>query len=345
MTDIAIDLGLPMPAKPPKEMLSLRKLPDGRTEIRINHSSYSLVSLCRRKAHYALNRKLVLSNESAATLFGSAIHAALEVWYTAPRSSRRKGSAQCDDSTANMEAGLEPLPHGRCVRCAAMARFLEVALPLSGLEPSDKRSRRNGTSILDAYFSHYADDPFVVLSDDIGPIAERRVEMVLAEESDSRVVFFGTIDCVLHNELTNQIVITDHKTTSALGQDFMQRISPNFQYVAYTAAFRKLYPQHETRTFMSNGILVAKTKQTFMRQFTEVSDELMEEWRISILDTAYDWFARVQANGPYPMNSPSPCVEWGGCQYRTLCENPSSVRESIIAAQYEQKGIGPSHAS
>lgn len=339
MQDIAINLGLPMPERAPKEMLSLRKLPDGRTEIRINHSSYTLLSLCKRKAHYALGRGLINSSESPATLFGSAIHAALEVWYTSPRSSRRKGSSLCDDSVANMEAGLEPLPHGRCVRCAAMARFLEVAQPLSGLEPSDKRSRRNGTHILDGYFSHYADDPYVVLSDNIGPIAERRVELLLADESDSRVVFFGTIDCVLKDESTGQIIITDHKTTSALGQEFMQRISPNFQYTGYTKAFRSAYPEHNTRTFMSNGILVAKTKQTFLRQLTEVSDELMEEWRISLLDTAYDWWARVQAEGPFPMNSPEPCTHFGGCQYRALCENPASVRESIIQAQYAQRGI------
>ena len=337
MSHIPIDLGLPMPAKAPKEMLSQVKLPDGRTEIRINHSSYSLISLCKRKAYYALERKLVNNSESAATLFGSAIHAALEVWYTAPLSSRRKGSAECDDSVANMEAGLEPIPHGRCVRCAAQARFLEVAKPLASLEPSDKRSNRNGTSILDAYFSHYLDDPFVVLSDELGPIAERRVSMVLAEESDSRVVYFGTIDAVLKNEFTGQIVICDHKTTSALGQEFMQRINPNFQYTAYAAAFRKSYPQHDTRTFMSNGILVAKTKQTFMRQFTEISDDLINEWRTSILDTAYDWYARTQAQGPYPMNSPEPCTHFGGCQFRSICEVPASIKENIIEAHYGQK--------
>lgn len=337
MTEITLSQELNAP-RDPKEMLSIAPMPDGRTEIRINHSSYSLVSLCKRKAHYALQRGLVSNHESEATLFGRAIHAALEVWYSSPRTSRRSASPECDDSVALMESGQAPLPHGRCVRCSSQAAFLRVAEPLRALDPSSKRSLRNGTTILDAYFDHYADDPFVVLSDDIGPISERRLELVLAEESDSRVVFFGTMDTALKNEQSGHIVVTDHKTSSSLGQDFLQRISPNFQYVAYMAAFRKTYPQYDTRTFCSNGIAVLKTKTGFARQFVEIGDDMINEWRTSMLDVAYDWWARVQADGPYPMNAPDPCTQWGGCQYRIICETPHALQESVIAAQYTSRG-------
>ncbi len=339
MNHIDLALGAEMPVREAKEMLSTRNLPDGRTEIRINHSSYSLISSCKRKAHYALNRGLVSRHESEATLFGRAIHGALEVYYTAPRSSRRAGTSECDDSVANMEAGLEPLPHGRCVRCAAQARFLEIAEPLKALDSSEKRSRRNGTSILDAYFDNYSDDPFVVLSDELGPIAERRVEMVLAEESDSRVVYFGTMDCAMINEETKHVLLCDHKTTSSLGADFLGRISPNFQFAAYMAAFRREHPEYDTRTFMVNGLLVAKTKQSFARQFTEISDSLIAEWRESMLDTSYDWWARLKSEGPYTMNSPAPCGEWGGCQYKAICEVPGDLKESIISAQYNTQDM------
>lgn len=323
-----------------KEMLSLRTLADGRTEILINNSSYTLLSECKRKAHYALQRNLRKSDESAATLFGRAIHAGLEVWYSAPRSSRQRGSAVCDDSIALMEAGQAPIAHGACVRCAAIAAFLRIVEPLAGLEPSDKRSPRNGTTILDAYFDQYAEDPYVVLRDALGPVCERRVRIELTSLDDSVVTFFGTIDTVLQNEATKHVVVTDHKTTSALGSEFLQRISPNAQYTGYVAAFRANWPAHDTRTFMSNGLLVAKTKQTFMRQFTEVTDEQIDEWRTSLLDVAYDWWARTKADGPYPMTTPGPCTTWGGCQYRALCEAPSSIRESIIKAQYaEQKEL------
>jgi hypothetical protein len=326
-----------LPERDPKEMLSFRTLPDSRTEILINHSSYTLLSECKRKAHYALQRGLRQTNESAATLFGRAIHAGLEVWYTAPRSLRQRGSSVCDDSIALMECGQSPIPHGACVRCAAIAGFLRIVEPLRGLEPSDKRSPRNGTTILDAYFDQYADDPYVVLRDSLGPVSERRVRLQLTDLPDSCVTFFGTIDVVLQNEATKHVVVTDHKTTSALGSEFLQRIAPNAQYTGYVAAFRANWPESATRTFMSNGLLVAKTKQTFARQFTEVTDEHIEEWRESLLDAAYDWWARVKAGGSYPMTTPGPCTTWGGCQYRALCESPSSIRESVIKAQYENQ--------
>lgn len=334
LVDVSALNALQAPQREAKEMLSLRKLPDGRTEIRINHSSYSLLSLCKRKAHYALERRLSAQHESEALIFGRAVHTALEVWYTAPRTSRSKGSAECDDSVALMESGQAPLPHGSCMRCAAQAAFLKVAEPLRGLEVNSKRSLSNGTHILDAYFDNYADDPFVALQDKLGPICERRVEFVLEDASDARVVFFGTLDMALRNESSGHIVVCDHKTTSALGQDFLQRIDPNFQYINYLAAFRHTWPEHSTRTFMSNGILVAKTKTAFARQFVEIDDARIAEGREALLDVAYDWWARTKNNGPYPMNAPDPCNQWGSCQYRTICTTPVQLRESVIAAQY-----------
>lgn len=340
MTEITLEGShAAMPVREPKEMWSTRVLPDGRTELRINYSSYALMNLCKRKAHYALERKLISNHESPATLFGRAIHGALEVWYCAPRDSRRSASAECDDSVALMESGQEPLQHGRCVRCAAQARFLEISEPLKHLEPSDKRSRRAGTAILDAYFDHYADDPFTVLCDSIGPVSERRLELVLAEESDSRVVFFGSMDCALKNERTGHIVLVDHKTTSSLGLDFISRINPSAQFRGYMAAFRAAYPQFDTRTFMVNGIQVAKTKQSFLRQFVEIDDGAIAEWREAMLDSAYDFWARSQAGGPYPLVASDACSSWGSCQYRSICEVPSTLREGIIKAQYQDLGV------
>lgn len=334
---IPISLQAPIVApREPKEMLSYRKLPDGRTEIRINYSSASLISLCKRKAQYALSRKLVSNLESEATLFGRAIHAGLEVWYAAPRESRRGGTSMCDDSVALMESGAEPLAHGQCVRCSAQAAFLRTSEALSVLDSGDKRSRRAGTAMLDAYFDHYVDDPFVVLRDALGPICERKVELVVYEDSQTRVVFFGTIDTVLLNERTNHIVVCDHKTTSSLGQEFIQRIDPNNQYRGYMAAFHAIWPTHGTRTFMSNGLQVAKTKTAFARQFVEIDDAAVAEWREWLLDIAYDWYHRTEHSHSFPMSAPDPCTQWGGCQYRAICTTPVSLRENVIRAQYEE---------
>lgn len=325
-----------LPTREGKEMLSKRKLADGRSEIRINHSSYSLIALCKRKAHYALNQGLVSRQESAATLFGRAIHAALEVWYSAHPGSRKRMTNVCDDSFALMESGQEPVAHGRCIACSSAYAFLQIARPLESLGSQDKRSLRNGLAILEAYFSTYADDPFTAMSDDLGPLCERMLAMPVYEDAQVRIVFFGTLDAVLKNTQTGQILLCDHKTTSALGQDFLQRIRPNWQYVAYTAAFRHNYPEVDTRLFMSNGILVAKTKTSFARQFCQVDDGIIADWRESLVDVVMDWDKRVSTTNLFPMTTPDPCTQWGGCQFRTICEAPTKLRESVIKASYSQ---------
>lgn len=328
-----------LPVREAKEMLGLKRAQDGKLELRMNHSSYSLISLCKRKAHYALDLGLTSRNESPATLFGRAIHSALEVWYTASPDNRKRGSAACDDSFALMESGQAPTTHGRCVRCSAAYAFLQIARPLEALDSSDKRSLRNGLTILDSYFDTYADDPFVILTDDVGPLCERMLTFTVAEDAELRVVFFGTLDAVLQNTQTGQVILCDHKTTSALGQDFLQRIRPNWQYVSYVAAFRANYPQYDTRSFMSNGILVAKTKTGFARQFCQVDDGLISDWREAFLDLAHDWVRRSwkAERGPFPMNAPDPCTQWGGCQFRTICETPGQLRESVIKASYDDR--------
>lgn len=325
-----------MPKRDVKEMLTVRTLPDGRREIRVNHSSYSLMSLCKRKAHYALNKGLVSRTESPATLFGSAIHAALEVWYASPPEHRKRGTSVCDDSFALMESGQAPVPHGRCVRCSAAYAFLQRAQGLQALQPDDKRSLRNGLTILEAYFETYADDPFVILSDALGPLCERMLSFTVSEDRWLRVTFFGTLDAVLRNPQSGQVILCDHKTTSALGKDFLQRINPNWQYVAYVAAFRENYPEHDTRTFMSNGVLVAKTKTSFARQFVQVSDSLIADWKESFLDSTHDWLKRIDETRSFPMTAPDPCCMWGSCQYRTICETPAALRDSVIRASYER---------
>ena len=76
------------PAAVPKEMLSTSVLADGRTKVRINFSSLSIMQECWRKTEYSLVRGLRSNLESPATLFGSAIHKGLEEFYLSPKQDR-----------------------------------------------------------------------------------------------------------------------------------------------------------------------------------------------------------------------------------------------------------------
>jgi hypothetical protein len=322
--------------KAPKEMLSATLAADGKYDVRINFSSLDLLQTCKRRAYYVLKRRLVSTNESAPLIFGTAIHAALEVWYCAPRVERRKhATAQCDDSQALMLAGQPPEPHGACVRCASVFAFLEAARPLAALDSSDKRSCANGVVVLNHYFDHYASDPFVVLSDAHGPFCERDFELPVLEDAHKRITFFGRIDTILRNEETGVILVTDHKTTASLGSDFYNRVRPNFQYAGYVLAAQRAFGL-QTDMFLSNGIQVAKTVRGLARQVTQITSEDHAEL-LHAIDYAVDDYLRCERTDIWPQSTPNACTQWGGCAYRAICEVPAAIRENVIEAQYQVK--------
>lgn len=340
MTQITVtDLPLIIGDKIPHEMLSSRIGDDGRTHIRINFSSLDILQTCKRRAFFALERNLVVSHENAAMCFGSSIHAALEVWYCSPRADRRQASGKCDDFQSLLLANQSPdiASHGSCVRCSSVYSFLRTGEPLRHLPDSDKRSLSSGIDILNNYFDTYATDPFSILQDEIGPICERKFEFPILETSRKIVTFFGTIDSIFVNDVTKNIVVVDHKTTAALGTDFYNRIRPNFQYIGYVLAAQFVFGL-KTNTFMSNGIQVAKTVKGLARQVTQVTEEDFQELRLS-LDWATDDYLRCKALGVWPMSTPNACTQWGGCQFRPICELPTEMHENIIEAQFNTKGI------
>lgn len=315
-----------------KEMLSIAFETDSvlhrtRPVVRINSSSLELIQLCKRKADYVLNREFSSNEENAATLFGSAIHKALETWYCSSREDRRSDLSSCP--------GFEPVANSAghdCGKCRAMRSFHAVAGPLNTLEMGDKRHPYNGERILETYFKKYQDDPFEVYVDKEGPVVERRLEAVLIDEPDLKVIYFGTVDCVLKDVQTAITLVTDHKTTSSLGTEFYNRLKPNFQYCGYVWLVQQVLGLN-TDMFMVNGIQVAKTKTDLARQVVTYTPDDFKEWK-----TAVRWnveeFLRAKEFNTWPMNAPNPCTQWGGCQFRDVCAADSSLRENMLAGLF-----------
>lgn len=335
---------LPQPKpREPKRMLEVTRQEDGSIDVAINYSSLSILQECMRKAQFSLARQLVSTGgESPALTFGTAIHRALEVWYCAPRDSRRGQSKYCDDFQELLGAGQQPpdlLHHGPCVRCAAVARFC-VEAPAAEADGS-KRSPAAGIRLLGDYFDHYHDDPYVIHADADGPLCERQFEAPLLETfsysgQPVRVRYHGAIDVVLRNEITGELVVADHKTTSSLGSDFLNRLRPNHQYTGYIWGARTCLGLPEARTFLVNGLLVAKTKSDFRRQLTTREEADFDELRASVEASVRAYLVAAES-GVWPQTSPGPCAMWGGCTYRTICEAPKQMQETIARNMYETK--------
>lgn len=333
MTVVQAEFTPTIPKTEFKEMLSIWQ-EDGKTVVKTNFSSIDVLQTCMRKSQLLLKRQLTVQNEAPALIFGKGTHKALEVWYCAPRVNRKRGSVQCDDSHAQMLAGSDPIDHGPCARCSSIFAFLEETRVLTEIDGS--RSPESGVNILNNYFDVYLDDPFEVLHDDQGPLCERTAEAVIYEDSDLRIIFFGTIDSILRNRETGEVIGCDHKTTSSLGKDFFNRIKPNFQYAGYWFLMRESLGLRPTQ-FMVNGIQVAKTKQDLSRQFATITDEEIEELRQAVVWNVRNYL-RCLSTDVWPMSAPSACSQWGGCSFKRICEMPKTLHESVISADFITKG-------
>lgn len=329
-----------VPKGAPKKMLGIEQIGD-LTRVSINSSSLQLIQACGQKAGYSLDRGLVSSNNSPATLFGTAIHGALEVFYAAPRHERTLPTNYRENLDL-MSRGQELVQEKDFLIYRATRKFLELARPLEALPETDKRSPINGAWILAEYFDTYIADPYHVYFDENGPLVERLVEAPIYKDPQLEIILFGTIDVVLENEATGQILICDHKTTSVAGQDFYNRLRPNHQYSTYVYLAQQALGL-KTDNFLVNCIQVkAKPKTSrgtaphFPRQITKRSPEDLEEFKKTLVYSVRQYLA-WKAEGFWPLGEVNACTLYGGCQYLNICSAPKSIRENIINAAYEER--------
>lgn len=324
----------------PKRMMQVNTLDDGTVHVEINYSSLNIIMQCLRKAHYALDRNIGPKSENPATLFGSAIHEAMEVFYSAPREER----ILPPDYKKNFELlafGGEVADSDKFLLYRTAKAFLKRAEPLSSLVPEDKRSLLNGLWILGHYFDAYLTDPYTVYSDESGPLIERLLSKEIHSEPGLKITVFGTIDVVLENIANKQILVTDHKTSSVVGNDFYNRLKPNHQYSCYVWLAQEMLGL-TTDKFMINCLQVKPkpktargTPPTFPRQITTRTPEDIKDFKDAVVHHVKS-FLKCKETGVWPIGTVEACTAYGGCTFLQICSSPNSIKENIISAEYLQ---------
>lgn len=215
----------------------------------------------------------------------------------------------------------------------SLRQFVLAGESFRSTPPEDKRSTENGLKILQKYFKTYANDGLMIALDSSNkPLVERRVEYCILDTPTLKIFVFGTIDAVMHSEITGTFP-ADHKTTWQLGNDFFNRLHPNFQYTAYVLGARECLGI-DTNTFMVNGIQVAKTKYEFTRQFTTRTEEDFQEFKASVIHYV-KVFLQCMENDFFPMSTPDPCVSYGRCEFGRICEVPKTIQKNVIQTAYK----------
>jgi hypothetical protein len=320
----------------PKEMLSISQR-GNKTLVRINSSSLGVIQECLRKSQYLLHRNLVPETESAATLFGSAIHKALEVFY----------GGTVEERILPPYNDMELLAFGHATPDSLIPRaiyaFAKKAEPLSALPPENKRSISNGVWILWNYFKAYLDDPYIAYVDEFGPFVERGFTFDLYEDENLIIEYFGTIDLVMKHLTTGNLLVCDHKTSSVVGNDFYNRIRPNSQYTGYLMGARG--NGINTNDFMVNCLEVKAKPKTargsapnFPRQITNRSEEDFAEFRETVIFYVKSYLTAIRT-GTWPISHTNACAMYAGCTYLSICGAPKNLRENIINAKFKQRGV------
>jgi hypothetical protein len=318
-----------------KEMLSLRRDDSGKFYARINYSSLDVLQTCMRKADYSFNRKLRTENKSAALIFGTAFHKAMEVWYASGQENRKHISDTCIEYQHVIVGSIcngRPIPigHGQCSRCSAVSAFIQSAHDnqLSESNNPGPRTIDKGTEIINAFCTERLDEGLSVYSDANGPCIERNFEVELFDSPELHVTYFGTIDLIL-KDAKGRLYVTDHKTTRSFGVDFFNRIRPNFQYIGYVMGARTALCL-DVSDFLVNGAQVTKTMApAFVRQPITVSQSDIQELLDAVRHNLRNWVV-CNSEELYPMSCPNACTMWGGCHYHDICSEPAELREDVI---------------
>lgn len=318
-----------------KEMLTVSES-GGVTHVRINSSSLGIILSCMRKAHYSLERGLRSQLESPALVYGTAIHKALEVFYSHPCRERSIPTAFVENSDLMAHGHAAPDAH---FLYQSVAAFVAEMGALRGLADTDKRSIPTGIWLLQNYFRTYINDPYEVFVDAAGPVTERTCSMLLHAEPGLQIELFGTIDVVLQNKATGQVLPADHKTTSVIGSEFFNRLKPNHQYTGYLLLAQTVLGL-TTNEFLVNGIQVKARPITargqgphFTRQPTTRSEHDITEFRESVVHAVKNYL-QARATGRWPLGHVDSCTMWGGCGYLEICSAPSQLRENMIEAKF-----------
>ena len=338
MNGLNLDQGT---AVPPKRMMEVTKTSDG-YEVSLNPSSLQLLQTCPRKSMYSLRDGLVSKGSRDALSCGTAIHKAMEIYYAAPKLERIL-PAGFKENIIKMCQGEVLDGESSSLIYRATRGFIDSAEPLAHLESTEARSILNVGWLLGEYYEAKLNDPHEILICNGKPLVESLYETELYEENGRfgrlKINLFGTIDAIMENKSTGQILVCDHKTAGRVDKNLFNRTKPNSQFTAYIHLVQQCL-NLKTDTFMINCFEVKAKPKTasgsgpnFLNVITKRSEEDIEEFIQTTAVFVKNYLAYLE-DGFFPLGPVDACANYGKCSYLDICESPETIKPNIIEFNY-----------
>lgn len=330
----------------PRQLLT--PLPEpGHFLLVIDNSSLEVFTTCPQSAYYKLVLKREAHARNAALTFGGALHEGLEAFLFDQWQKQNDGGFVTEEEQ-----------NQRILRF-----FTENPAPLD-----EYRTVQNALAVLAAYRERAAlpDYTWEIQSDSSGPIIERAFELPLGVievganinvpsmqdpsgftyVSHIHIAWSGRIDAIAKCGAPNVVRVVDHKTTSIMGDSFMQDFQISNQVLGYVWAARQLWPELSVSAFCLNAIHFKKPTGTgaitapgprggpsalsFIRGYYEYSPMRVAEWASNCLDIVSD-FVHCLVRDSFPRHTKWCFGKYGKCSYHDVCvQDDPAVRQNMI---------------
>lgn len=307
-------------------MTSATETPDAFLDFHLDNTMINTFRSCRRKFFHSYVLGLASSGRNIHLIAGGAFAAGID----AARKAAFNGVEHVDDQ-------LTIALRAFTAEWQANFRAEDGTLLTPDLFEGEGKSFVNTFSSLEEYL--YAFPP---LRDEIQPLTNAvgapTVEFSFAipldeaerHPSGTPFTFVGRFDML--GKWRDLPVIVDEKTTTALGQYWLQQWTLRAQFMGYCWACQQLgYPvQHA----FVRGIGILKTKTTFLTAPVQFPQFLLDRWYSELLTTISEIRAAwdsYEASGftdasAFNYNFGDTCASYGGCAFIPICQSAQPSR-------------------
>lgn len=286
-------------------------------------TSISMASKCMRYYYYKMIAGYAPKNTSVHLIFGGIYASALEQFYH-----HRAEGKSIDEALRE------------CVRDALIESWdSDKQLPKSFDHVA--KTRVNLIRTIVWYIEQFGDEDDAGITTHHLQNGKPAVELSFTLEATDDIVFCGHLDRVV--SYSDSLWVMDQKTTGGtIGPYFFNQFSPDHQMSMYSWAGKQIL-QTPINGVIIDGAQIAVNFTRFERGFTTRTIDQLDEWFVSALTTinqarefTRQWTMMDKPDEiAFPMN-PASCGNYGGCEFRTVCSRPRSVRDNYLRGDFTQ---------
>lgn len=156
-------------------------------------------------------------------------------------------------------------------------------------------------------------------------------------ETGDPVLYTGRADMIA--EMDGGLWIEDDKTTSQLGDKWVNQWELRSQFTGYTWAARQV-AGIPVDGCLVRGVSILKTKYDHAQCPTYRPAWMVEQWLMQVIEDLHAMVACWKA-GYWDYNLDEECNSYGGCAFKRICSTPPENRAEWLEADFEHRVWDP----